>query len=346
MKTEDLSPIIFYYYYDLADTDAFCELLGRRFAESGHSREIIFRNWNCYNEPPGRDGDVYCYDAMLLSTLADEGYIRVLPDIIDTSRVFPWILDRSRIRNKIYGVPLMICTNVLICREEDRLPARNIYELPAGTAAPLKSMVMTYYLDTLCNLQDRKSEVVQTLRQIQRIMGEEAYVSSRFADYDGIERFTRGECRCLIGFTEDIRRLEPGNYAVTPVNFSDQPINEMPLMMTDLVSLGTDIDTEKLLDCLDMMEIMADSRFIYDLCTTNGKLQYMLPADMSVYPQLARLDPIYEEFFQIANNEDNGILRFGKHFYTNYLQKEAELLRILEEALGCDCEELRTAAKV
>ena len=345
MKTEELSPIIFYYYCDLTDTDAFCALLRRRFVESGHSREIIFRNWRCYDSPPGRDGDVFCYDALVMTTLAYEGYIRVLPDIIDTSRVFPWVLDRSRIRNKIYGIPLMLCTNLLICREEDRLPARNIYELPAGTTAPLKSMAMTYYLYTLCSFQDRKSEVVQTLKQIQRIMGEEAYTNSKFAVYDGIKRFNQGECRYLIGFSEDIRRLAPGNSAVSPVNLSDQPVAEMPLMMTDFVSLSPNIETEKLLDCLDLMEIMADSQFVYDLCTTNGKLQYMLPADMSVYPRLAQIDPIYGEFFRIANNEDNGILRFGQHFYTDYLQKEAELLRILEEELGCDCEELRTVTK-
>ena len=337
------SPIIFYYYIDLADTEAFCALLKQRFVQSGHDREIEFRCWNCYNEPPGRDGDVYCYDALVLTTLADEGYIRVLPDIIDTGRVFPWILDRSRIRNKIYGIPMLTCANVLICREEDRLPVRNIYDLPAGLAAPLKSMAMTYYLHALCNLQDRKEEVIQTLRQIQRIIGAEAYATSKFAVYDGVDRFRRGDCRYLIGFTEDIRHLDPGDYTVSLVNFSDQPVNEMPLLMTDFVSLGTDIDTEKLLDCLDLMEIMADSDFVYDLCTTGGHLQYMLPADATVYPRLAQLDPIYQDFYQIVSNEDNGILRFGKHFYTDYLQKEEELLRTLEEALGCDCEELRPA---
>ena len=62
MNTADSSPIIFYYYFDLADTEAFCKLLRRRFVESGHDRAIEFRNWNCYNEPPGRDGDVYCCD--------------------------------------------------------------------------------------------------------------------------------------------------------------------------------------------------------------------------------------------------------------------------------------------
>ena len=344
-KTDDSSPIIFYYYFDLADTEAFCELLRRRFVESGHVREIKFRSWDCYDDPPGRDGDVYCYDALVLSTLADEGYIRVLPDIIDTSRVFPWILDRSRIRNKIYGIPMMTCANVLISRTEDHVSARSIYELPEGLAAPMKSMAMTYYLYALCNLQDRKADVIKTLRQIQRIIGEKAYATSRFSVYDGVERFKRGECRYLIGFTEDIRNLESGDYTVSLVNISDQPVNEMPLLPTDFISLGTNIDTEKMLDCLDLMEIMADSDFVYDLCTTGGKLQYMLPADMSVYPRLEQLDPIYSQFYQIASNEDNGILRFGKHFYTDYLQKEEELLNILEAELGCDCEELRTVRR-
>ena len=345
MSNTDRSPIIFYYYFDLSDTKAFCDLLQKRFEESGHDRVIEFRAWDCYDDPPARDGDVYCYDALVLSTLVDEGYIRVLPDIIDTSRVFPWILDRSKVRGKIYGIPLMTCANVFICRAEDRIPVRNIFDIPPGLSAPMKSMAMTYYLYALCNLQDRRDDVIKTLRQIRRIIGDKAYATSKFAVYDGIERFNRGDCKYLIGFTEDIRNLTPGDYAVSLVNFSDLPVNEMPLLPTDFVSLGKNIYADKLLDCLDLMEIMADSSFIYDLCTTNGRLQYMLPADATVYPRLAEIDPIYSEFFKIAGNEDNGILRFGKHFYTDYIRKEEELLAMLEEELGCDCEELRTAHK-
>lgn len=132
-KRSDGAPIIIYYYFDLSDTEAFCLNLEKWFRDSGHTRPLEFRSWNCYNEKPGYDGDIYCYDAIVMSTLVDEGYLRVLPDIIDTGRVFPWILDRSRIHNKIYGIPLMACSNVLICREEDDFPMSNIFDISTGT---------------------------------------------------------------------------------------------------------------------------------------------------------------------------------------------------------------------
>ncbi len=94
-------------------------------------------------------------------------------------------------------------------------------------------------------------------------MSDDSYTKSRFADYDGLSRFKNGECKYIIGFTEDIRRLEKGNYKVQPLNMSDNAINEMPLYPIDLASLGKNVSGEKLLDCLDLMEIISNSDFIY-----------------------------------------------------------------------------------
>jgi hypothetical protein len=266
-----------------------------------------------------------------MSTLVDEGCIHQLPDIIDTSRVFPWILDRSRIKNKIYGIPLMTCANVLICKAEDYAPIKNIYEIAENIAAPLKSMASFYYLYALCNLQDRRDEIVNTLKQIKYLMGEEAYEKSRFSGYNGIERFKNGDCKYLIGFTEDIRHLDEGDYKVQLVNFSDNPVNEMPLFPVDLASLGMNVSGEKLLDCLDLLEIISGSDFIYDICFSNDKLQYMLPTDQTLYPKLIEADHIYQDFYEILSNENNGIIRFGKHYYERFPEREQNLLELLKE---------------
>lgn len=330
----DNSPIIIYYYYDLSDTDDFCKKLEKWFRRGGHTRELRFISWDCYNELPSRDGDIYCYDAIVLSSLVDKGYLHELPDIISTENVFPWILDRSRIRNKIYGIPHMGCANLLISREEDYTPISNIYQVPKGLSAPLKSMASFYYLYALCNLQDRRSEIVKTLQCIRSLMTDDCYERSRFMNYDGFERFKRGEVRYLIGFAEDIRHLDPGRYKVQLMNLSDGPINEMPLFPVDFASLGVNVSGEKLLDCLDLLEIIADSDFIYDICFSNGRLQYMLPADMTLYPRLEKADPIYRDFYEILSYENNGIIRFGKNYYEDFRKNQAELMKMLENLLN------------
>ena len=328
-KRSDGAPIIIYYYFDLSDTEAFCLNLEKWFRDSGHTRPLEFRNWNCYNEKPGYDGDIYCYDAIVMSTLVDEGYLRVLPDIIDTGRVFPWILDRSRIHNKIYGIPLMACSNVLICREEDDFPMSNIFDIPQGLAAPLKSMAYFYYLYAFCTIQGQEDSVNRTIKQLKLLMNNDTYENSHFATYDGFTRFMNGDCKYIIGFTEDIRRFDTGRYKVRTLNLSDNPTNEVPLYPVDLASLGRDVSGDKLLDCLDLMEIISNSDFIYDICCVDGKLQYMLPTDQTLYPRLAEIDPIYNDFFEFISDENNGILRFGKHFYEIFPEREKKILEIL-----------------
>ena len=119
VETDD-SPVVIYYYFDLADTDHFCRKLEQRFRTSGHTRGIEFKNWNCYKTEPGRDGDIFIYDAIALSALAEKGYLHRLPEIIDTEDMFSWTIDKSKFRKKTYGIPLMICSNALICRREER----------------------------------------------------------------------------------------------------------------------------------------------------------------------------------------------------------------------------------
>ena len=329
--SKDDSPIIFYYYFDLSDPIDHCNKLKERFIKSGHTREIEFRSWDCYSDRPGKDGDIYCYDAFVLSTLVDEEYIRQLPDIIDTSKVFPNILERSSIRGKIYGIPIMSCANVVICREEDDFDIKNVFDLPKGSAIPMQSMIMTYYLYAIANYQSSGNEVIKAIKYMRSLISDEHYSKSRFKYYDGIKRFDEGECKYLLGFTEDIRHLKKRKYKVHLLNMSDSHTNDMPLLPTDFASIGKHVREEKLLDCIDLLEILSDSDFIYDSCFSDGKLQYMLPSDKTLYPRLAETDPIYNDFFELMNNENNGILRFGKHFYEKYLDKQNELLKILNE---------------
>ena len=68
---------------------------------------------------------------------------------------------------------------------------------------------------------------------------------------------------------------------------------------------------------------MTDKGFIYDLCTANGQLQYMLPASKSVYPELAKIDPLYNHLLDMLLPEENGIFRYGIRFYEDFYQRSS-----------------------
>ena len=168
---EDNTSVRIYYYYDFTDTDHFCSKLEQHFRETGHERPLEFISWNCYRQQPGMDGDIYIYDAIALTALVDKGCLHQLPEVIDTSDMFSWTIDKSKVGKKTYGVPLMICANTLICRKKNDRNIKNIFDLHERTAIPLKSMLMYYYIQAFCNYQN--DSVHRTFDHLIELMGAE-----------------------------------------------------------------------------------------------------------------------------------------------------------------------------
>ena len=325
-EISDASPIVIYYYYDLSDTAYFCRTLQQRFRETGHTRPLKLIEWNCYKGPPGIDGDIFIYDAVAMSALVDQGYLQRIPNIIDLGDVFNWVIEKGKVRQKTYGIPLMLCANALICRRKDDRQISNVMELNESVAIPMRTMLMYYYLQSFCNYQDSSNRYFQVMQHLTKLMGGKAFLEqSTLKEYNGIERFIRGECKYFLGFTENLRLFEPDDYVVRFANFSDHGEDQMPLFMVDFVSLGRNVREEKLLDCLDLLEIMADKAFVYDLCTAEGQLQYMLPASKSIYPELAKIDPIYNQLFDMLLPEENGVFRYGIRFYEDFYQRSGAI---------------------
>ena len=157
-------------------------------------REIKFVNWNCYIELPGRDGDLFIYDAVAMSALVDKGYLHQLPETIDVDDMFSWTIDKSKVRQKTYGVPLMACSNALICRREDDREIRNIMDLHEPVAVPLASMIMYYYLQAFCNYQNEPDKCARILKHLAELNGGRDSVDrSSLADYDAFFRMLLSE---------------------------------------------------------------------------------------------------------------------------------------------------------
>lgn len=338
MSKTDKSPIIFYQYFDTTDTDYFARHVRKLFKETGHDREIEFRIWNCYNDLPGYDGDIFSYDCISLSALVDKGFLRELPDIVNKSGVFEWALNTTRYHKKLYGLPFITCFSALICREKDYKPINNIYDIKEPIATPLKSLLPNYYLLSYCNEQREKNDdsrlnemAVEIVKKIFELMGgNDALDKSRLTNFDGIERFNSGEIKYLIGFSEFLRLLKHDEYVIELANFSKKDQVEVPLFYTDVLSIGKNTKEEKLLDCIDLIEIITSAKFEYEICTAQGILSYMLPINSLAYPKLIEQDSIYQKLFDIVSNENNCVSRFGEDYYEEFPRIERALLKALE----------------
>ena len=326
-QEEDQSPIIFYYLEELVHRDVFCKLLAQRFRERGHERKIEFRLWDCYGNEPGRDGDLFAYDGMVMSALVKKGFLHQLPDIIDISGVFDWIYSGSRVRGQVYGIPFMLCGSFLICHRRDYIPFRNAYDLRGGLTTTLCDAILPYlYLYAFCNYQEGDQRALEAVSRFYQMNGGEKVFNRTNTLEENLRRFIDGECRYLLGFSEDIRYLPPDDYAVEPINVSDNARNEMPFLFCDYISMGSKVAGEKLLDCLDLMEIMVDPDFVFDICMATGKPQYMIPADRRVYPRLMEIAPVYQDLYQIVSNPENLVMRYGEDFYTDFPRFKEELV--------------------
>ena len=189
-------------------------------------------------------------------------------------------------------------------------------------------MLMYYYIQAFCNYQS--DSVHRAFEHITELMGGKEYLAeSSLEEYDGVRRFRSGECRYFLGYTESLRLFEPDDYIVRFANFSENAEDQMPLFMVDYASLGKHARGEKLLDCLDLLEIMTDEEFIFELCVQEGRLQYMLPPCMRVYGRLAEMDPVYDQLYQLLLPEENGVFRYGKSFYEDFYRKSDEILEAL-----------------
>lgn len=331
--SEELSPIILY-YDELEGMESVWPRLEERFRRTGHSRPILFREYDSYKELPGTDGDLYTYDAVVLSALVDKGFLRALPKAVTYDHVFPWIMDKTRVRQRNYGVPFMLCSNALICRQKEDLHARNIMELHENVAIPMRSMLMFYFVQAVIENQSLKKSFHVMEHLLDLIGGRDSLAASGMGDYDGINRFNREECRYLLSFTEDLADLKKDDYAVYFANFSDNETRKRPLFLADFISVGKHIQKEKLQDCLDLIQILISEQFVYETCVPDGRLEYLLPADRHVFQRLAEYDSLYKSLYSQVDSEENGILRYGKRFYEDFYTKRDLLLQLLWERAG------------
>jgi|GEM_PF-6184678 len=342
MTYEDNSPIIFYQYFDTTDTEYFKNLVLKIFKQRGHKRDIEFRLWNCYHDLPDRDGDIFSFDCIVLSSLCDKGFFRQIPEIISTDGIFEWMLDTTKFRQKLFSMPFITCFNSIICRKADYRGIDNIYDLKGQMVTPLKSMLGFYYLLSFYNYQDRtagklsenslSAGAVDVINLLSDLMGGKDEVEkSAFSTFDGVERFNSGEAKYFLGFTENLRLMKKDEYIVVPTNFSNKKRVELPLFSTDVLSLGANVSGEKLLDCIDLMEIITAPDFEYNICAPNSNLSYMLPANKLAYPGLIEKDGIYNQLLSIVSNLNNCVFRFGKNYYELFPKMEQALLKALKD---------------
>ena len=255
---------------------------------------LHFVDWDCYRSDLDPNLDVFVYDAIYLSSFAEEEYLLPIPEemIRDREDLLPFALEGCFSGGKLYALPQLVCTNLLFTRKEDSalsevsdlitlyeilgdrktqtvIPEENEGLLIDLSDVPLTKTVM--YLDALMDEQhvytdysqlpaasDLSEQAVERLLDIEKMggSGQVSYWAEEDEPFVRARWFAEGKGRAFIGFAEAMSAM--GDYAenVLVRRFSYGPGKDIPLFYTDVVSVNSAISEEKKALALELANIL------------------------------------------------------------------------------------------
>ena len=344
---ETISVAIYPY---LPDVELFERVLIQEWGKLEPSVALTVERWDCYGG--FSNCDVLMYDALLLTYMAEHNMIQPIdPQEIDKPEgLIPFALEGSIHNDTYYGVPYLLCGDVLIYFKDDAEAAKidNVPELYAEvqrrqnageTAGVVVGTLIEnpyHYLDALIDTNGQytayeqlpdctnlNQEAVQRLRELNAIALAPPFdPAAELPSADEISRmivqmFCEGKGFAFFGVTENMSYMTDllDEIAIKPISYSDA--GNVPMYYVDVTSIATHVtEPEKLELCKKLMNMVGSEAFMEALFLESDQAQYLLPARENVYLTLAKKYPVYERLHEIAMDEENKAFRVGEDFAT------------------------------
>lgn len=313
--------------------------------------ELNFVDWDCYEEQPNENVDVFVFDAIYLNDYISKGYLLPIENtnIENSTDILDFALEGCTYNDTIYAIPQIICTNLLYYREGDKelenvetvdelyqalgdrqsagiIPDKNeglLVDMSGGTGK------VCLYLDGLIdhnkqytNYYDLPSstefneEVVLGLKRMQ-LMGGKEQVEYWPEDNDSYIRakwFKDGYGRAYLGYTEAMSNM--GNFTedldFKIISYCKE--DNIPLFYGDVIGVNSKIENEKKDMAIKLANLIGNTETMVKAVSADSEHaypQYLLPARKSVYQAMGKDYPVYEELYSIVNNPDNKLFLLG-----------------------------------
>ena len=100
----------------LPDPGYYRQIIERRWAEVEPEIPLVRAEWDCYVDDAPKGIDVVMFDAVMLESLVDAGWIQPIdPNAVrDSGDIFPFALEGLTAEGRLYGIPVFLCGNFLI----------------------------------------------------------------------------------------------------------------------------------------------------------------------------------------------------------------------------------------
>lgn len=338
-------------YGYVPDIERFEKAVSTKWSELESNITLNFVDWDCYESDPTEDVDVFVFDALYFQSYVEQGYLLEIPseDIAEREDILPFALDGCTLGGNVYAIPQIICTNLLYYRNGDTEVenANTIDELfnvigkrqsqtvipnnNEGLLIDMSSGISKtcFYLDGLIDhnqiynsysdlppANEFNEEVINRLKTLQSMAGKEQsqYVPDNNDSYIRAKWFEQGSGRAYMGYTEAMSNMGSFVNDIDFKNISYCKEDNIPLFFGDLVGINSKIsDSKKDLAYKLANTITATETMDMAISSDDSKPypQYLLPARRSVYMDMGKLYPIYNELYNIVNNSANKLFLLG-----------------------------------
>lgn len=326
-------------YPHIPNVELFERVLRQKWAELEPDVPLTIEHWDCYAETS--DCDVLMYDTLVLSYLAENGYIHPLQkeDIQDADDLLPFVMEGVTHEGVYYGVPYFVCGDFLIYYSDDTEMAavKNFSQLYALVESrrqtdPATGVLMNFQIDYPYHYLEAYvdfTEEYTTFEEMPDCYNPDPRVMQCLEDLDSVlasvpegtegtngELFNDGYGFGYYGVSEHLVYMEEILEQLEITNISLASGENIPLFYTDVTSIASHVTEPKKLElCRKLMNMVGSKDFLETQCFENGKPQYLLPARKSVYLAAAEKYPIYGKLYEMVMREQNKVFRFGVDFY-------------------------------
>ena len=290
--------------------------------------EFVDTEYSETNYPEGIDVSIRSMEN--LRYLVNQNHYRQLyKDEIDSyNDLVNFAKDNIEIDERIYGIPWLICDNLLFYYKDDKEMSKvtNVYELvdalsnkeniPVEVSNDANKIYYDkhsydyYALDSSIdeneeyaffsseNCKQYQEEIYQNIKCI---LDNGTYADSRLKN---IEEFLSGKGRAIICFSEELSNadINLNKLAVKKISFAEE--NDIPLLFMDEICISEHVKDEvKFAKCLKLANLLASKEYIESFLLYQNKPQYFIPTLESVFVDFMKY-PLYPDFYEIINRPD------------------------------------------
>ena len=311
---------------------------------------LNFVDYDCYQSDPDPAVDVFGFDCIYMSHLAEAGFTAPISgdQIQNAVDFFPWSFEACQYDGGFYGIPYLGCAYSLIYRDgddalDDALSLEAVYEVvgPAPdqsdpTPLPRKGLVLDltggttdacFYLTSyeeivnsyppdppLPDPDELDPRVIADLKTLRDMAGF-AQASQEDPASEQVTWFVDGLGEALVGPTEIMSYFPPATVAASKLHVLPFDVQRATQpFYVDAIGINGAIDPSKLELALELANLVASSQSMVASLVPTGTSpnpQYLISVRPSVLAKLAGTWPAYEMIETLVTSHTGSPLRIG-----------------------------------